>query len=586
MTNLTHQDLRQRLVTFLQKNEAFADFSKDDLAEFADLAKFGFGELGQQVIQQDGLRYEFLMVLSGELQAVDISQKPPTLLNYHAVGSILGTRALLYNLPRAATVEVVADAHVAVFEREAWDWLVEKHPETLPYLRKLEQDYSKQALLNFPGRQADEVVIKVVKPYSFALLPLLVQPVTLLVLAGMFFFLTVMVQNKLMDSVTNLTYLSGLATLVMMVVGGLSTLSRYLDWRKDEFIVTSKRIIHFKRLLFLAEERQEAPLTRLQNISLNSEGKFNDWVDCHELEIKTAGAGTIKLPRIHQAESLQATIWKAQEQVAARLNAADAASIRHSLARRLDWQVIKGKNTPTVGVNEEKELLPKKGQFSKLLDYLRPQIKENRQTAEEGELIIWHQHYAMLGSAIFWPMLFLVTFTYLLLVSWPGWWPFTEAATALTQIAMGVAILLSGLWYFWEYESWRRDVYLLSSSHIVAVHGTPFQRRGEQRQEETFAHVQNITYHIPNFYSKLLNLGDVTIETTHGENSLIFKNVLNPSDMQQEIFSRLLAFQQQEREKERQIAASQVVEMIGEYHHLFKRIVPKQQSLPNLKKAA
>ncbi len=575
MAELTQQDLRQRLITLWRTHEGLAQFSNEEMTEWVNLAKFGFGEPGLVVLQQDSLRREFLVVLSGQLQAIDTTRPSPRLLNYHTAGAIVGTRALLYNLPRAATVEVAADAHVAVFGREAWEWLTRRHPEALPYLRKLEQSYTKQAELSFSSRQADEVVIKMVKPYHLALLRRWILPTALLLATALFFYLTRLFLND------SLTYLSGAVAGGLFLLGGIAMLYHYLAWQKDNFIVTSKRVIYVQRLWFLAEERQEVPLSRLQTITIRSLHRLDNWLGCREMEIKTAGAGTIKLSNIAEAESWQSIIEQAKEQSATRLNATDARQIRYSLVKRLELTKESTKNEPSSTVATIASIAsPRKRFWSKWLNYLRSQFKESRVMTEYGAMTLWRQHYAVLLSAVFWPLFSLLTCAYLLMASQLAW----LLADGPTQAMLGLLAVASLAWNFWRYDGWRRHVYLLTPTHLIELLGVPFRPKRKQQREIGLADVQNVTYQIPNFYFKLLNLGHIIIETTNGQPPFTLSYVFNPSAVQQDIFQRLLAFQEQQHTKERQVATGQIVEMIGEYHHLFKKIVPRHQT--DLKKAA
>jgi hypothetical protein len=116
---------------------------------------------------------------------------------------------------------------------------------------------------------------------------------------------------------------------------------------------------------------------------------------------------------------------------------------------------------------------------------------------------------------------------------------------------------------------------MVTNQRIVDVEGTPFHLRGEQRREGTFEYIQNITYDIPNFIAKLLNLGTVVIETAGTERTFTFKNVFNPSAVQEEIFKRMVLYQQRQREKTRDANTDRLVEVLAEYHHLMEKAEPR-----------
>jgi len=226
-------------------------------------------------------------------------------------------------------------------------------------------------------------------------------------------------------------------------------------------------------------------------------------------------------------------------------------------------------------VAEEAALLPtqsKTRHLPGLFDYLWPRTKEVNEDESGETIIIWRKHYFILLTAVFLPGLALLLSGYLLIASLIGVVPFEEPAGALILGLLGLAVLASMVWYLFRYDGWRRDSYILTNSRIVDVEATPFRLRGEQRTEGTFGNIQNITYDIPNFFSQLLNLGDVTIETAGTERTFTFEKVFKPSLVQEEIFNRMVRFQQRQRERERDSNTDRLVEVIKEYHHLSQKV--------------
>ena len=100
------------------------------------------------------------------------------------------------------------------------------------------------------------------------------------------------------------------------------------------------------------------------------------------------------------------------------------------------------------------------------------------------------------------------------------------------------------------------------------IEGTAFGLRGEKVREGSFDSIQNINYNLPNFFFRLLNLGDVTIKTAGTFGDFSFKKVFKPSGVQEEIFRRWDIYQQAKREKARDDVTRQVVGILGEYHDI------------------
>ncbi|MEW5960770.1 MAG: PH domain-containing protein, partial [Chloroflexota bacterium] len=211
------------------------------------------------------------------------------------------------------------------------------------------------------------------------------------------------------------------------------------------------------------------------------------------------------------------------------------------------------------------------------LDYLWPRVKEVTED-KHGTAILWRKHYIVLLAAIFLPLLTLCGLLYLWLASFLALPPFSNQAGGLIWIFLGLATIANIIWYLWRYDGWRKDFYVVTNRRIIDVVGTPFGLRGEQRREGTFDNIQNITYDIPNFVSKLLNLGTVVIETAGTQRTFNFQNVFRPSAIQEEVFKRMVLYQQRQREQARDTNADRLVEVLAEYHHLLEKAgtQPKQ----------
>jgi hypothetical protein len=204
------------------------------------------------------------------------------------------------------------------------------------------------------------------------------------------------------------------------------------------------------------------------------------------------------------------------------------------------------------------------------LDYFLPRMKEVS-IGDDSTIITWRKHYFVLLMAVFLPALAALGTIYLAAASAWGFFPFRTPLPTAVAGMIGLAALSSWVWLAARYDGWQRDLYIVTDRRIIDIEGTPFRLRGEQRREGTFDTIQNITYNIPNLFSQLLNLGDVVIETAGTEATFTFKQVFNPSAVQEEIFNRMVLFQQHQREQSRDVTTSQLVEYIAEYHRLMER---------------
>jgi uncharacterized membrane protein YdbT with pleckstrin-like domain len=283
---------------------------------------------------------------------------------------------------------------------------------------------------------------------------------------------------------------------------------------------------------------------------------------------------------VASAQTLSQIILQEQQRAKERAAASDTAVVRQLINERMQKNVLA---QPSAGAPAPKVVpaspisLPTVPLPNFKANYFWPSIREKTKIkAEEG--ILWRKHYYILLRHVFFPLIALIGSLYLLVTSFVTW-PFFDylEGSGLVQVVLLLAVLGSLFWYFWEYDDWRRDVYIVTDTKIIDVESSSFRLKGEQQREGPFDSIQNITYTIPNFFYKLLNLGNVVIETAGAGKNFTFDNVFNPSSIQSEIFRRWDKYQQGKRNKQRDETNKQIMTVLGEYHDITHPINSQQQ---------
>lgn len=577
MADLREEEARQKLIPLLQSHEAFAKsaLSIEQIVEFAKRAHIRFFLQGETMIQQSEEGDEFFFVISGEAKAININYDPPRLLNYIGLGEEFGLRAILRNSIRAATVIAVLDTVVAVYSREDWFWLTNLDSGIGRYFEEIEQRFDAKTTAQFPGLklQPDELIVRAVKRHAVAFLATLVWPIMILIAPLLFLILARLFGIPLVEAIGNTFAIMAFVPFIALAL--LITLYNYLDWRNDDLIITTKRVIHIERLLFFGESRREVPLTQIQSVTVIQHGWLDLFFDVDDIEIKTAAIGTITVDNIAAAQNLSRIILQEQQRAKERASAADVAAVRRLVADRVSKSVLIETKAaePKLKVVSPSPRLPAVPVPKVPVNYFWPRTREV--TTFRGEpAIVWRKHYFILLQNIFLPVLAIAAALFLLATSFFTLPVFDYLANDLwlIQLMLGLAVLGSLLWYFWEYDDWRRDIYVVTSSRIVDVESSSFRLKGEQFREGSFDSIQNITYRIPNLFSQIINLGDVVIETAGVGKGFTFLRVFNPSTVQTEIFSRWDNYQQRRRERQRDDETKHIMTVLGEYHDMTNPI--------------
>jgi uncharacterized membrane protein YdbT with pleckstrin-like domain len=549
--DLTPED-QNELVEALRSARQRPPLSDDEIVALARRAHIREVLRGEIVIHQGEPSTEFYFILSGQLRTADIGGAQPRLLNYHAAKTFVGEHGVLVDAPRSATVDAIADTRLAYWDKATMDWLLELNDEVRPYFDELHRHRATRSdMPPFPGKQWDEVVIIHSGKHPVMLLSSLSGP-TLLMLVGVGLMALGLSLGEAAPEIV-IAIVVGLPLLAALAWG----LYNFVDWRNDEYIVTSKRVIHIERFPLYGETWDEAPLTRIQDISVVAYTLWERLLNYHDLTIKTAGAGNIEFAGLTNAFEVQRVIFDERAKAQERREAADKASIRGALAKKMDLSVPDVSLPADTIVSTTELFTPKRAvRLPPLLDYLWPRI-----VTTEGDSIIWRKHLFILVERV-WLALLLVLVTL-------GMTIFTLVNELwIMALIFGIATLGALAWYIYRYDDWHRDVYIVTDDRIIDVRSSPFRLYGEKRIEGPFDVIQNITYSIPGFFSGLLNMGTVTIETASINGTFTFHHVFNPSGIQQEIFNRTAAFQEKRRQQERLREDTKMAEWFGEYYNL------------------
>ena len=556
--NLTPEDYEE-LVEALRSARQRIPLSDEQIAALAQRARIREGLRGEVVMRQGEEANELYFVISGQLRAYDVSGDKPRLLNYHAAKTFVGEQGMLYGRPRAATVDVVSDAKLAFWDQATFDWLLELNNQVRPYFEELYRGRVGRARQSFPGQRWDEVVLVHTGKHPLTLLNALMAPALLLLFSlGLLVFL-------LMVGEVSSTFIG----VAVGLPGGISLLwgaYNYADWANDEYIVTSERVIHIERVLLYGEKRDEAPLIRIQDITVVARTWLQRVLNYHDLTIKTAGAGDIVFAGLTDAFEVQERIFEGRGRALERREAEDRASIRRALAQRMGMPTLDIElPVDTLAPTSDDSTQKKATWLPPLLDYLWP-----RMWMTEGDTITWRKHWIILLEKT-WPALLLtLALSSLTILALLDKLPFeTEGQDVwVVAILLGLGTLVAFGWYVYCYDDWHRDVYLVTTDRIVDVESSAFRLHGEERREGTFDVIQNITYDIPGFFNTLLNMGTVTIESAGTAGTFAFERVFDPSAVQQEIFNRAVAFQEERRRQERVREGIKMGDWFGEYNYL------------------
>jgi len=335
--------------------------------------------------------------------------------------------------------------------------------------------------------------------------------------------------------------------LLLMIVLSAIVLSSwvvllFVDWKNDYYLVTAKRVLHRELSLLRLEKREEAPLTKIQNINIRH-GLLGKTLGYGTLQLETAGARQpIVLTYLRDPEGMKEVIFKQAGYLQSRVNEQERAEIRQELQRQRTGESVG--EVPTFPIPPQEP--PKRtGPLARIAPS-RPLLGLKY---EQGNQVTWRKHWIFLLKHVYLAVPFLLLVTAVLITLFVSEW----LGDYRLPLFFGCLVLWMAavFWVWWEWTDWRNDEYILTDSMIIDVTKKPLFF-DENRKEAPLDMIQNVSLEKPGLWAALLNFGNVLIQTAGPHGSLNFAGVHRPVEVQREIFRRLEAYREAKQRRERQ----------------------------------
>ncbi len=509
---------------------------------------------GSVICHQDELGTTFYIIESGRVvvQARDETGQKRVITHLQD-GDFFGERSLLTGEPRDNTVQASEDTSLFYLNKRDFDRLLREYPSIREALNVEAEVRGLMLTQRLPWQREDELLVALSRKHIYAFLRnlwLLILP--LLAFAGVL-RLALMTHQIVLYIVCAL-----IAVIAFGIVAWL-----FLDWRNDYYVVTNKRVVHVEKIILLRETRDEAPLQSIQDVSILIPSVTARLLGFSDLIIQTAGArGQVVFRTLGNAAWVRDRIF---EQLG-RIRAEERSEKRETIRRQLEFEF--GRVEQGVSSMAEPEEVPPATETEEtpLIDLLRGFVSSlmPRMRLEENGVVTWRKHWFRLVDKAVGPLLLLFILLQLGLAVLLNLFP-DPGNRFWVVFLMGLLIGSFLLWY--RYEDWRNDIYQLTDDRIVDIERLPLGLR-EERREASLAMIQDIRYEIPGVVANLLGYGNVVIQTAAREASFSFDWVHQPRRVQEEIFARMDAFRERQRQQQRERRAAELLDWFATYTDL------------------
>jgi len=572
-----HPHLREKLslhvLQRLREVPLFGRLPLEDLKRIADSTGQTSYRQGTVIYHQGELSTTLYVIESGRVALLTKDGKAESqVISHLGPGDFFGERSLLTGRPRETSVQAVEDTRFLYLNKGDFDRLLGALPSVKKALileaKARELAFSKR----FPWQRGGEILLALARkhPYAFVRsLWVLVFP--LIGLAA------VLALARVFDWHSMWVYL--MCAVVTTCAAGL-TLWLWADWRNDYYVVTSKRVMHMEKTILLRESRDEAPLESIQDISILTPSIVGRLLGFDDLSIQTAGAkGRVTFSTVGHATWIRDKLFQQLDRLRTEEKAEQKDSIRHRLQMQLghpeleslvaaDSEHLSPKEAAPTPQTVNDKRLSLRGPFSTLRGYLVPHMR-----IERDGVVTWRKHWFRLIDRTAGSVILLFVLLQLSLAARAGLLsPPPHLRDLFWAVSLlGAAVGLFLIWY--RYEDWRNDIYQLTDERIIDVERLPLGLR-EERREASLSMIQDIGYEIPGPIANLLDYGNVVIETASREAVFTFSWVHQPRRVQEEVFARMDAYREREKQGQRERRADELLDWFGTYADLSREQDP------------
>ena len=557
------------LVERLRRVSLFQGLSEEHLRLAAGISELRTAAPDARLCRQADLGATFFVIDSGEavVHRVDERgiQRPVGMIGE---GDSFGVTSLFLEVPRDATVTAVTEMRLWVIRRPVFEDLLAEHSDLRQRLAIPDEILDRLRAPRYPWLEPGELVAYHCRRHWIVFVGSIASA-TALALAYVLLIRWVAMRGSAPFDLL-------LVVLPVFPLYTLAFLWRWFDWRNDYFAVSNRRITQRERIAFLYESRKEAPLDRVQSIN-SVQGFLGRLLGYGNLTIETAAeVGSMLFDRIPSPNRMRQAIWDQMAQTQAARRAAERQLIREALTTHVgpggtgpSPEECVGDEVPMDHVEQPEAPDTRPGVFARVMRWMAERGFIPRLRIETEDSVTWRKHWLFLILDVIGPACLSVVLGSLAVLSFFGipsqlvtLAPYYSCATLfLTAVAIG--------WLWWQFTDWGNDLYIVTNERIIDIEKRPLFF-SEQHREASLGMIQNVYLEIPTFFASTFAFGNVIVQTA-GAGEFTFDKVANPREVQNEIFRRMEAFRESQREREAARRRTEMAEWFGVYDELQRR---------------
>lgn len=345
-----------------------------------------------------------------------------------------------------------------------------------------------------------------------------------------------------------------LLTLIGLVMG----LIRLLDFRADYFIITNRHLTHHEfelrhfRILLV-----KVPIGQVQTVEILKPSFLANLFNIGTARVTTAAVtGAVLFDNIENPAAVKETLERLTTQYKSQESAQTQAAMRQSIEKHfgVQPQLTTTDPTATPAAPPPQRVLPFAGLRSRF-----------GWRVVEGNVITYRKSLFILLRQLAAPLLIFIGLAVL-----GGLGVYMDVTFWVTGLVVGILGFANFIFFIWQLENWRNDIFQLTDRFVLDVDRKPFGF-GESRKQTAISNITNVGANRPGFLPTLFNYGFVNIDTAGASAEIVFDYVPNPELIQGDIFARIDEARRQQRVQEGSVRRQEYALLLDVYRQAMEQ---------------
>ncbi len=313
---------------------------------------------------------------------------------------------------------------------------------------------------------------------------------------------------------------------ILTLIGLILFLLRLIDFRADYFIITNRHLTHHEfELRQFRIHLVKVPISQVQTVEILKPSFLANLFNIGTARVTTAAvAGIVLFDNIDNPIAVKNILERLSGQYKSLESAQTQAVMRQSIEKHfgLDPQL-----TPADGNAPPPRVAPPPPSFFATFG------RRFGWRVVEGNTITYRKSLFILLRQVALPLL-----VFIALGALGGLGIYLDVTPWVLALIVGGIGFINLLWFIWQFENWRNDIFQLNDRFVLDVDRKPFGF-GESRKQAAISNIQNVDASRPGFLPTIFNYGFVSIDTAGSQSDIVFDYVPNPELIQSDIFQRI-----------------------------------------------